>query len=678
MVRKKISWLLFPTLIFLFAFLQYANTIFHDFAWDDKLLITGNEYTQQGIDGLPEIFTQRVSVPYKNVYRPVPQALFAVEYELFRQSPHAMHLMNICWYALACVLVYGFMQFVFPKIHPLFHFLGALLFTVHPLHVEVVANIKSRDEILALLFGLITVILLVKTIEQKKWLWLIPVVLCFSISVLSKQNAVTLMPIAALAVWYRGKGFWPGRNFFWVVVAILLLIGFFFLSVPLILTAWLVAVIYTFYTLRWQKGWWVVIFSGVLLAGIFFLSRALSITEESESVHLDATVLNNIFLWTTEPGKVIPTALVNIGRYILLFLYPHPLIHLYGYNQISLSGWTAPETWLILLIIACAVYLVIKMWQQKTPAVFGVLFFCITYSVYSNLFVLAPDTMADRYMFIPSIGLVLIVMEGVFRLGGINFRHPVFTGMRARGVITLLILVMGGYFVRTLVGNRDWKDDNTLIRNRIQYMESNAAAQATLGFILHKESETVPTKDQSHSLRMQAMKAFTRAVEIYPDFYWAWISIGKIFASEGMNDKAELAFLKAQQIEPVSADGYFCLGSLYYSLGDGELAVSYLEKAVLLEPQMEQGYVMLGKAYLMNNSISNLGALAKTATQWFPHNGEFAAMMASYFFRMNQYDKAAAHAKVALKKDPQNLMAITVLSNLPYGDSTSTFITPAP
>src|SRR5580692_4952220 len=121
-IRMAMSAKYLPLIIFVVAVAQYANTFSHNYAWDDKLVITGNEYTKKGISGLPEIFLHRVSVPDKNVYRPFPQALFAIEYDLFNGDPRAGHFFNIIWYACLCVLVFYFIRFVFPGLHPGFAF----------------------------------------------------------------------------------------------------------------------------------------------------------------------------------------------------------------------------------------------------------------------------------------------------------------------------------------------------------------------------------------------------------------------------------------------------------------------------------------------------------------------------------------------------------------------------
>src|SRR5262245_1944432 len=503
MSYRKVIPKLLPALIFALAFLQYANTLAHDYAWDDKLVITNNEYTKKGTAGLAEIFSKRVSVPYKNEYRPVPQALFAIEYQLFNASPHAGHFFNAFWYALTCLLVYFFVRFCFPKIHHLFAFLVALLFVVHPLHVEVVANIKSRDEILTLFFGLAAVMLLVKAYERMSWKFLSVGLLAFVLAFLSKNNAVTLLPIIILVAWYRSAETRISRKLVISTIAI-----------------------------------------AICSAGLIGLIRYLHNTAAGENqMQLNSTVLNNIFLWTAHPHTIIPTALMIIFRYLRLFLYPHPLIHLYGYDQIPLNRWGDLSTWLVLLGLLCLGLIIIKTWRRKSLLVFGVLFFALTYSVYSNLFFYAPDTMADRYLFIPSIGLAILLVGGLFWLGGLDPQQPVVKTTRAKAVVVLFALFLGGLFVRTYVGNRDWHDDYSLIFRRIEYMENNAAAQAIYGSMLERQIEAQTTPELKQQKRVAAMKAYTRAVEIYPDFYWAWISMGKLFAQQQIYDKAELAFL---------------------------------------------------------------------------------------------------------------------------------------
>lgn len=623
MPREPLTRRLYPVLIFLVACLQYVNTVPYDYAWDDKLAITANEYTTRGVKALPEIFTKRVAIPFKSEYRPVPQALHAIEYQIFNGSAHAGHLFNVLWYALACVMVYVFVQFSFPGLNRLYAFLVALLFTVHPLHVEVVANIKSRDEILGLLFGLSGVVLLVKAFEQWRLSTLLGGTLCFAIAFLSKSNAITLLPLAPVVIWCRASEVKLSRRF--------------------------------------------MVCTGVLgaccVASVVLIRHVQSTVSNDLAMHLNSTVLNNIFLWSAHTETIVPTALVIIGRYAKLFIYPHPLIHLYGYNQIPLNRWTDYLPWLVIAVLLGVVLYVTRTWRLKLPFAFGVVAFAVTYSAYSNLFFLAPDTMADRYMFLPSLGLGILAVYAVYRLAGLDLAAPVITGARGMAVGGLFVVALGSYFVTTVLANRDWRNDSTLIYNRIRYMQNNAAAQAIYGHQLNKDSYEAGSPEVRRERKVAAMQAFARAIQIYPDFQAAWLAIGKLFADQGMYDKAELAFLKAQRLEPLTPDTYLCLGTLYIVKQDTELAIPYLEKAVLLDPKMEEAYVMLGKAYLRSNNLDNLGAMTTTARRWFPANTNVEALEATYFFRKQQYEEAVDLARKVIAKDPQNTLALAVLSS---------------
>jgi tetratricopeptide (TPR) repeat protein len=520
-------------------------------------------------------------------------------------------------------MVYAFVCFTFDRLSRLYALLVALLFTVHPLHVEVVANIKSRDEILALFFGLGGIILLVKAFEQWRWLPLAEGITCFLLACLSKSNAITLLPIAPLVAWYRSTDLKVSRR--------------------LIVSSTVIA---------------------ACCAGTVILIRHSQNTVSNDlTMHLSSTVLNNIFLWSAHTETIVPTALVIIGRYLRLFVYPHPLIHLYGYNQVPLNSWRDYLPWLVIFGLVAVVFGIVRTWNRKLPLAFGALIFAFTYSAYSNLFFLAPDTMADRYMFLPSIGLAILGMFGLWRLAGVDLSRPVMQNARARLVACLLLVVLAAFFVRTVVANRDWQNDATLIHNRIQYMDNNAAAQAIYGHQLNKESNEASSPELRQQRKIAAMNAFARAIQIYPDFQAAWIAIGRLFADQGIYDKAELSFLKAQRLEPLTPDTYFCLGTLYLVQQDTELAIPYLEKAVLLDPRMEEAYVMLGRAYLRENSLENLGAMTATARQWFPANPNVEALRATYLFRTQQYRQAFDLARQVVAKDPQNTLARAVLSS---------------
>ncbi|MDD4150951.1 MAG: hypothetical protein PHE33_13085, partial [Bacteroidales bacterium] len=176
-----------------FAFILYGNTIGNDYALDDAIVITGNQFTQKGIKGIPDIFkydtftgfwlssypgqtASQIQEEKKLVaggrYRPLSLSTFALEVEIFgkkikdangqivyRGNPTISHFINILLYFLTTCLLYIILLRLIPpkndgKWYFSFAFIASILFLAHPIHTEAVANIKGRDEIMTLLGSL--------------------------------------------------------------------------------------------------------------------------------------------------------------------------------------------------------------------------------------------------------------------------------------------------------------------------------------------------------------------------------------------------------------------------------------------------------------------------------------------------------------------------------------------
>lgn len=152
-----------PWILVLLALAFYGNSVFNDYVLDDGLVILENPVTQKGFSGLKEIFSSDAyDSYYKQMnsanqlsggrYRPLSIATFAIEWELFGQNPLISHLLNILLFGFSAFFIF---RFLFIHLKPGdgdFALLTTLLFIIHPIHTEVVANIKSRDEILSFLF----------------------------------------------------------------------------------------------------------------------------------------------------------------------------------------------------------------------------------------------------------------------------------------------------------------------------------------------------------------------------------------------------------------------------------------------------------------------------------------------------------------------------------------------
>lgn len=183
---------------------QYFNTLGHDYAWDDAIVIRDNVYTQDGLGSLKDIWTKPVYIPQREIYRPIPQTTFALEnYFSPNGNPMVGHFVNMLFYALCCFLIFHFFKLLIPQYHLIFAFLASLLFLVHPVHTEVVANIKSRDEIIALSFGLASMIFFIRYLSDKKIMLISTSILFFIMACLSKLNAITLLAIYPIIYYFN-------------------------------------------------------------------------------------------------------------------------------------------------------------------------------------------------------------------------------------------------------------------------------------------------------------------------------------------------------------------------------------------------------------------------------------------------------------------------------------------
>ena len=200
-ILSKLSEKHWAIIIFIFAFAIYSNTIFNEYNLDDNLVTQNHKLTSKGIAAIPEIFKSYYyedEMGYQYGYRPITHVSFALEHSLFGERASVSHAINVFLYAITCLLIFFFVRKLKPASSYYFAVLVAILFAVHPIHTEVVASIKNRDEILSLLFGLLALIFAMSIKPKEsgikkviKWFFVLGI---FCLSILSK-NATVLFSI---------------------------------------------------------------------------------------------------------------------------------------------------------------------------------------------------------------------------------------------------------------------------------------------------------------------------------------------------------------------------------------------------------------------------------------------------------------------------------------------------
>ena len=291
-------------ILIIVPFILYGYSIQFGYVLDDEIVVSENNFVKQGFAGIWDLLSTESFTGYLGEqqdlvagarYRPLSLITFAIEYAFFGLNPGISHFINILLYALTALLLFRVLSLFIPNLkdHPWWlgtSFITAFIFVLHPVHTEVVANIKSRDEILTLLLSLSVIYSSYKNLLFSKVYWLILSVTLFLLALLAKENAITFIAII------------PMTFFFFTNHSLKRILA---TTAPLLITA----IVYIF--IRYSVIGYL-LDSGKEVTGL----------------------MNNPFLGATQ-GETLATITYTLAHYIKLLFFPHPLTHDYYPYQIS-------------------------------------------------------------------------------------------------------------------------------------------------------------------------------------------------------------------------------------------------------------------------------------------------------------------------------------------------------
>ena len=617
------------------SILLYANTLSHDFALDDAIVITDNMHVQKGWAGLMDIFnkdtfhgffkTDKQGLLEGGRYRPFTLAMFAVELSVFGKSPFWGHLFNLLWYALTGVVLYllssGLFAYRWNKILSAWlAFAVALIFIAHPLHTEAVANIKGRDEIMALLGCLAALYFSLRSYHSKEIGWEALAVLAFLIGIFSKENAITFLAVVPLTYWFFTDA-----------------------SVGKII--------------RHTAPFLVV-------AVVFLLIRS-AVLPNVQIGTVSRELMNNPFL-KLEGTQYVPftgaekqaTVFYTLGKYLQLFLAPYPLTHDYYPMQIPRMDWSKPASILsFLLYLGMGIYGVMGL-RKKSPIAYGFLFYLSTLSIVSNLFLVVGTNMSERLVFMPSVGLCIALVAG---LAALFYGTKLPQTLRPQSLLVSIgavALVFGGL---TIMRNPAWKNNLTLFRTDAKTSVNSAKVHNALGGQLVSDAEKIKKDSlKSTPLLEEAAISLQRAVELYPGYKDAFFLLGTCNIHLKKYPEAVKYLEGAYSLNASDTNTVNNLTVAYRLLGqeEGEKrgnlanAFTYLQKALTFDPNDYATLRLLGVA--SNVAQDFPGALSyfeKAKNQMPQHADAWFELGMAYQFVKDNANAQQAFAK-AQQLDP--------------------------
>src|SRR6185437_7674983 len=325
----------------------YANTLGNQYALDDIMVLSENKYVKKGFSGIYNLLTKDSFYGYYQQatkltggrWRPLPQIVYAVEYQFTGLNAVVFHLTNLLFYTLCCLLFFKLLRKYILKDNPTAAFFAALLFVINPVHAEVVANIKSLDELLSMVLLFTTLYYSLKYLNEEPNVNNLSIaIFSYFLALLSKENGITFFGLLPLSFYY-----FANNSIKKAIVN----------SIPYVV----IGLIYLF--VRFQ------------VIG---------------NVEASTELLNDPFLYASAEEK-IATKIYVLGRSFVLLFFPYPLAYDFSYNQIPYVKFT--NGYVIASILCYLALMAFSLWGflKKNVIAYGVLFFLASIFIVSNLVV---------------------------------------------------------------------------------------------------------------------------------------------------------------------------------------------------------------------------------------------------------------------------------------------------
>lgn len=572
-VKRTYEAFYYPMLIIFLVYLMYGNTINYGYVLDDDLVGRSNKFVNEGFAGIPHILSNGYLVGTTGVndsYRPLLMVHLAIEKQFFGFNPSVNHFFNVFYYGIMGILLFIVLCRIFKNIHKIIPLIITLLFLSHPIHTEVVANIKSRDEIFCLIFLLMSILSLFNYLDKRKIISIILSPIWFFLAVLSKENALTYL-------------------------AIIPLILFFFTNEKLkrILTL----------TLPYLGA-----------AGLFLLIRASIVHGNVSTIDL----LYNSLMGITSTSERLATAIFIFGKYIQLLIFPHPLVWDYSFNQIPPVSWTNIYT--IVTLVVCFGLMIYAIMKTKSRDIFAfcILYFFITMSITSNIFILIGATMAERFLFLPSLGFCIAIIFLINKLLKIDN-----TGKSKHNFKTLYIIsgiVIVAYLFKTIDRSKDWKDSMSLYESGVIGAPNSCRTHTALANEYSTLAQSLSDANRKTELFKKAEAEFKTGLNIYPKNPESWYNLGVLYFAMGNIPEAEKANKQVIVYNPLFAKAYNNLGAIEGQRGEFKEAAQNFKKAADLDSNYLDAISNTASAYFNLKEYKNAEPYYKRAHELNPQS----------------------------------------------------------
>jgi Tfp pilus assembly protein PilF len=643
------------------AVAPYANTLLNGFVYDDNTQVMNNPYIQN-FHHLREIFTTTVwsyigAQGVTNYYRPMMTIGYLICYHVFGPLAYGFHLANVVLHAAVVCALFFVTRLLLERRDVALG--SALIFALHPIHSESVAWIAAVTDLQVTFFYLLTFyfyLALPRSRRGQPTPARFGLVGSFALALLSKEQALTL-PILATAYehWYRNdRGLTSFKQKLSCYGAL-----------------WLLATGYVLFRVHWLGS-----FAPVTQM------RSLS--------------------WY----QSLLSALALIGQYLGKMVWPAQLCAFYVFSK-SVSVLD-PRVMLGLAASALTAAVFVTLWRRQRAVSFGVLWFLVTLAPVLNARWMAANVFAERYVYLPSVGLCWIGAWSWARLwefGSVEASGgPVPTEPRPDGVsgnavrsygsrllarrvlVAVSCALAAACILRIVIRNRDWTNDIELYAVTLSASPNAYPIHNNLGAVYWRSGDVkAAEREWNEALRLNRQNAivlnnlgllcakekryddavsyFRRAMRLKPNYTDPHLNLGSVYAETGQGEAAKLQLRAAVALSPLSTRARNELGRLYFDAGRLTEAEEQFHRSVESEPNVV-AYDGLGDIYTRRGEREKGEEAFRRAVslERFDSHGHFG--LAALYADSGQNASAMREYQQGLKTDPANPTALAALGKL--------------
>lgn len=584
------------------GFVLYINTFGHIWCLDDYSAIKENWVVKSGLnaESLKLIF----STEYRygawsspgSLYRPIPLVMFALEWQLWPDNPMPGHVINVLLYAFTGWMLWITWRRVLGSQPPVLVALAVLLFMAHPVHTEVVANTKSRDEILSFLFSTAAFYWLWRHLDSQKTQQLVLAVLMYTLALFSKESAITLLAVFPLTMWFSRPELPTGK-----VMQVTLL---------------------------------------MLVPAVIFLLIRKNILD-AQPYQETYSALDTFYVATKDRGMQLASAFMMCARYLQTLVFPHPLVSDMGYPQykpIPFGDVRAIGGFLLYTALGIAG---LMLTLRRHFLGYAILFYLITFSLFSNVFMIIGTSYGERLLYLPSLGfafaLAWLLTKAFKAHDSQSLWQP--QGSSAIWIAAGAILVL--YAFKTVTRNPAWYVSGDLYAADLPYAPNCAKLNYHNGIEVIKKGVNEKTSAVTDTTWVkEAIKSHSRAIELYPDYHDAYGSRGLAYFRLGQYDKAYEDYVVSLKHRPNNAQVLSNLGFIHFLRGNLDEAEKVYRESIKYDGRFVDARRNLGAVLAMKKRFPEAIDQWKEGLKYEPNNGTLLFYIGSAYKDMGQMDNA--------------------------------------